>query len=83
MEMNCDRLMARFGRKGRESGAKAPVRVPDAPKQVIDPFRGTVLLPTGPRRVVGHDALASIPPNSLPVDKITRVTVVAIYEFMT
>ena len=75
--------MARFGRKGRESGTKAPVRVPDAPKQVIDPFRGTVLLPTGPRRVVGHDASASIPPNSLQVDKITRVTVVAIYEFMT
>jgi len=35
MAAKCDRLMARFGRKGRERGGKAPVRVPDAPKQVI------------------------------------------------
>jgi len=35
MAANCDRQMARFGRKRRESGAKAPVRVPDAPKQAI------------------------------------------------
>ena len=47
-----------------------------------DPFRGVVLLPSGRRCVVGHDALASLPPNSLPVNKITKLTVAAIYESM-
>ena len=41
-------------------------------------FDGPAVDPGG-----GHDALASIPPHSLPVNQITRVTVVAIYEFMT
>ena len=52
------------------------------------PFRGVVLLLNGLRPVVGHDALASLPPNSQslingPVDKITKLTVVAIYGSMT
>jgi len=50
---------------------------------ICRPLWGAVLLSTGRRHVVGHDALASIPPNSLPVNKITHVTVAAIYEFMT
>ncbi len=84
MAASRDRQRTRCGRKGRESGAKAPVSVPDAPKRVLRrPLWRAVLLPPGQRPVVGHDALTSISPHSLPVNKITRVTVVAIYEFMT
>ncbi len=47
------------------------------------PLAGRDLFAAERRRVVGHDAMASLLPNALSANKNIRVTDNAIYEFMT
>ncbi len=85
MALICDPYTACFGRKGFESGAKAPVRGADAPKQAVYGPRtaGCDLFAADLRCVVGHDAKASLRPNALSANKNICVTDNAIYESMT
>jgi len=85
MALICDPYSARFGRKGIESGAKAPVRGADAPKRAVygPRSRGVDLFAAERRCVVGYDAMASRPPNALSANKNIPVTDSAIYESMT
>jgi len=81
MALSCDRFSARFGPK---AGLAPPVRAADAPKRAENrPLRGAVLFAAEQRSVVGHDAQASLLPNALSANKNNRVTINAIYEFMT
>jgi hypothetical protein len=85
MALICDPSIARFGWKGLESGAKAPVRGADTPKRAIDGPRlaGRDLFAAELRPVVSHDALASLLPKALSANKNICVTASAIYESMT
>jgi hypothetical protein len=85
MTLICDPYTARFGRKGVESGAKAPLRGADAPKRAVygPRFAGRDLFAADRRCVVGHDAMASLRPNALSANKNIYVTDNVIYESMT
>ena len=86
MALICDPDTARFGRKGCDGGAKAPVRAADAPKRAVSGPRaraGRDLFAAEQRSVVGHDAMASLRPKTLSANKNIRVTDNAIYESMT